>query len=147
MQTGIVHAEAVELLNRYVTFLDERRFDAWLDLFTEDCYYTMILHEDFVKNTNMVAIGEDKPRLAGRIEIGQNVERWRTTHLLTAVMAEASDSGVTLTANFAVIRKGAITVWGRYALELISTGSELKIRNATAILNNEILTDIQYLPV
>jgi salicylate 5-hydroxylase small subunit len=147
MQTSTAQAEAIDVLNRYVTYLDERKFDAWLDLFTEDCYYTMILHEDFVKGNNMVAIGEDKPRLSGRIEVGQTVERARTIHLLTAVMAEGSDGGVNLSANFAVIRKGAITVWGRYALELISIGSELKIRNATAILNNEILTDIQYLPV
>jgi salicylate 5-hydroxylase small subunit len=147
MQTTIAHAEAIDVLNRYVTFLDERKFDAWLDLFTEDCYYTMILHEDYVKDNNMVAIGEDRARLSGRIEVGQNVERWRTTHLLTAVMTEPSDTGVRLSANFAVIRKSAITVWGRYTIELVAVGSELKIRTATAILNNEILTDIQYLPV
>jgi 3-phenylpropionate/cinnamic acid dioxygenase small subunit len=147
MQMRIAHAEALDVLNRYVTFLDERRFDAWLDLFTEDCYYTMILHEDFVKGNRMVAIGEDKPRLAGRIEVGQTVERARTTHLLTAAMAEASDSGMMLTANFSVIRKGVITVWGRYALELIPSGDTLKICKAAAILNNEILTDTQYLPV
>ncbi len=134
---------ANDLLSRYVTFLDERRFDEWLALFTDDCRYTMILHNDFERGNNMVSIGENKPELAGRIEVGQNVERDRTTHMLSAVATD----GAVVRANFAVIRKGTITVWGRYAIELVALEGELKIRRCTAVLNNEVLNETQYLPV
>jgi hypothetical protein len=109
--------EASDLLDRYVTCLDERRFDEWLDLFADDAFYSMLLHKDYVQDTNMLAIGEDKKRLAGRIEVAQGIERDLVTHMLTAVTAEEAKDGaaaVRASANFAVIRKGAIHCSGRW---------------------------------
>jgi 3-phenylpropionate/cinnamic acid dioxygenase small subunit len=142
--------EASDLFDRYVTCLDERRFDEWLDLFADDAFYSMLLHKDYVQDTNMLAIGEDKKRLAGRIEVAQGIERDLVTHMLTAVTAEeAKDGGgaVRASANFAVIRKGAIHCSGRYRLELARTGAGLKIRRCVVVLNNEVINSTIYLPV
>ena len=139
--------EVADLLDRYVSYLDQRRYEEWLALFIDDCFYTMILNEDFVKDNNMVAVGEDKARLAGRIEVGKDVERDLSTHLLSAVMAEARGSEVRGSANFAVIRKGAIVCWGRYQLDLVRREGALRISRCTAILNNDIIHGIIYLPV
>jgi 3-phenylpropionate/cinnamic acid dioxygenase small subunit len=139
--------EIADLLARYVTLLDERQFDEWLELFTESSYYTLILHEDYVKGNNMVAIGEDKPRLAGRIEVGRNVERDRTTHLLTATMGGDDGGEITASSNFAVVRKGAIFAWGRYYLTLARSTAGLKIERCTAVLNNDVIAGTIYLPV
>ena len=144
---GNLKLEVTDLLDRYVTCLDERRFDEWLALFTDDCYYTMILHEDHVKDNNMVAIGEDKPKLAGRIEVGQNVERDRCTHLVSAVIAEGAGAEVRAEANFAVIRSGAIVCSGHYEMKLVRQQGALKVSRCTAVLANEIIHGIIYLPV
>lgn len=140
--------EVIDLLNRYVRLLDDRRFDEWLALFTEDCYYTLILHEDYVKGNNMVAIGEDKARLAGRIEVGQNVERDLQLHLISAVIAEEGDRGtVEASANFAVIRGLKIHCCGRYVMTLVSENGGFKISKCTAVLNNDSIIGTIYLPV
>ena len=105
---GATKAEVADLFDRYVTYLDERQYQDWLDLFTEDARYVMLLREDYVKDTNMLAIGEGKRELAGRIEVGQGVERDPRTHLLTAVILEKSGTGTRGAANFALLRHGAV---------------------------------------
>jgi 3-phenylpropionate/cinnamic acid dioxygenase small subunit len=139
--------EAADLLDRYVTFLDERRFDDWLRLFTDNCYYTMILLEDYVKDTNLVAIGEDKARLAGRIEVGQTVERDPTVHLLTGLSVRGADGTLTASSNFAVLCMGAIKCSGRYHLELRRRQGSLLIARCTAVLHANVINGIIYLPV
>ena len=139
--------EAADLLDRYVTFLDERRFDDWLRLFTDNCYYTMILLEDYVKDTNLVAIGEDKARLAGRIEVGQTVERDPTVHLLTGLSVRGADGTLTASSNFAVLCMGAIKCSGRYHLELRRRQGSLLIERCTAVLHANVINGIIYLPV
>lgn len=141
-------ADVADLLDRYAAFLDERRFAEWLGLFTDDCYYTMILREDYVKATNMVAIGEDKIRLAGRIDVGQNVERKFTTHLFSGLTVEEEDEArVRASCNFAVIRGGGVFCWGRYHMSLARKPSELRIERCTAVLNNDVISGTIYLPV
>ena len=136
-----------ELFDDYVTYLDENRFDEWLGLLTDDCYYMMLLHQDYVKGTNMVAIGEDKRRLAGRIEVGQTVERDLRTHLLTAVRVDGAGPELSAAANFAVLRKGAVSCSGRYHMTLVRQGGALKIKRCTAVLNDDVIQGTIYLPV
>jgi 3-phenylpropionate/cinnamic acid dioxygenase small subunit len=138
---------AADLFDRYVTSLDERRFDEWLDLFADDAFYSMMLHKDYVRDTNMLAIGEDKKRLAGRIEVGQGVERDLVTHMVSAVTAREEGSRVSAAANFAVIRKGAIHCSGRYHVDLVREGADLKIGRCVVVLNNEVIQGTIYLPV
>jgi 3-phenylpropionate/cinnamic acid dioxygenase small subunit len=139
--------ETADLLNQYVTYLDERRFDEWLRLFSDDCYYTMILLEDYVKDTNLVAIGEDKARLAGRIEVGQTVERDPTVHLLTALSVHRTQDAIRASSNFAVLCMGAIKCSGRYHLDLTRRQGALMIERCTAVLHANVINGIIYLPV
>lgn len=139
--------EVAELFDLYVTYLDENRFDEWLSLLTDDCHYTMILHRDYVNDTNLVAIGEDKRRLAGRIEVGRTVERDLRTHLLTGVRIDDAGPEISASANFAVLRKGAISCAGRYKMMLVRESGVLRIKLCTAVLNNEVIQGTIYLPV
>jgi 3-phenylpropionate/cinnamic acid dioxygenase small subunit len=140
--------DVADLLDRYIALLDERRFTEWLELFTDQSYYTMILREDYAKNTNMLAIGEDKIRLAGRIEVGQNVERAFTTHLLSGLtIDEEGAASLRASCNFAVIRSGGIVCWGRYHISLVRLRNELRIERCTAVLNNNVIRGTIYLPV
>jgi 3-phenylpropionate/cinnamic acid dioxygenase small subunit len=139
--------EVAALFDLYVTYLDENRFEEWLELFTDDCYYSMILRRDHVKGTNLVAIGEDKRSLRGRIEVGQTVERDFRTHLLTGTRLDEMGANIVASANFAVVRKGAISCSGRYKMALVRESGTLKITQCTAVLNNEVIEGTIYLPV
>ena len=141
-------ADVVELIERYVTYLDTRDFSRWLDLFSDDCYYVMILREDFLKNNNLVAIGEDKRRLQCRIEVAVDVEPLPTIHLVSAIMLdEASDAGATASANFVVYRDISVTCTGRYHFEIVRHAGSMKIRNCRVVLNNSMIHGTIYLPV
>ena len=58
--------EVRDLFDRYVRFLDDERYDEWLDLFSADAYYGVITHRDWSQGTNYVIVGERKPKLAER---------------------------------------------------------------------------------
>ena len=125
-----------------------RQFEAWLNLFTDDCYYTMILREDFVKNNNMVAIGEDKRKLQGRIEVAENVESEATTHLLSAILLDSiSPETIEASLNFVVYRKTDLTCTGRYYFSIVPGDNGYKISSCTAVLNNDVIHGTIYLPV
>jgi 3-phenylpropionate/cinnamic acid dioxygenase small subunit len=140
-------SEVRDLFDRYVTLLDEKRYDEWLDLFTDDGYYAMILHDDYVKENNMTAIGEDKARLAGRIEVGRQVERDLRTHLLTAVRVREAGETIRASSNFAVLRNAELSCAGRYHMDLVRRDGDLKIERCTAVLDNDVLHETFYLPV
>lgn len=140
-------AEVAQFFDRYVTYLDEARYADWLALFSPDARYEMLLREDYVKHTNMMAIAETVRELQGRIEVGQGIERDPRTHLLTAVMIEKSDATLQAAANFAVIRRGAIACSGRYHMELARRDGELKIVRCTCVLNDAVIRGTIYLPV
>lgn len=144
---GTTKAEVADLFERYVTFLDEGQYRDWLDLFTEDTRYVMLLREDYVKGTNMLAIGENKRELAGRIEVGQGVERDARTHLLTAVMLESSDTGIRGAANFAVLRHGGVACSGRYHMDLVRRDGALRIARCICVINDAVIRGTIYLPV
>lgn len=138
-------APAVALLHEYAAALDERRFDDWLALFTDDASYAMLLQRDDRDDTNLLAIGEDKPRLAGRIEVGRDVERDPTTHLLSAIRTTANEGQ--LKASFALIRRATIVCAGRYSIELADTASGLRIRRCKVVLAQDEIHGTIYLPV
>jgi 3-phenylpropionate/cinnamic acid dioxygenase small subunit len=144
---GATKAEVADLFDRYVTYLDEGRYQNWLDLFTEDMRYVMVLREDYVKDTNMLAIGENKRELAGRIEVGQGVERDPRTHLLTAVMIEKIDRGMRGAANFALLRHGAVACSGRYYMDLVRHDGALRIERCICVINDGAIRGTIYLPV
>ncbi len=139
---------AIDLLSVYASALDERRFDDWLGLFADDALYTMLLARDEEADTNLLAIGEDKPRLAGRIEVGRTVERQRVTHLVSSVLPHAGSADVThLHASFALIRENAVLCAGRYRFELVGAARALRIRRCRVILDHEVIHGTIYLPV
>jgi 3-phenylpropionate/cinnamic acid dioxygenase small subunit len=144
---GASKAEVADLFDRYVTYLDERQYQDWLDLFTEDARYVMLLREDYVKDTNMLAIGEGKRELAGRIEVGQGVERDPRTHLLTAVILEKSTTGTRGAANFALLRHGAVACSGRYHMDLVRRDGALRIERCVCVINDAVVRGTIYLPV
>ena len=99
--------------------LDERRFDEWLELFTEDARYWMPLARN-VEHTNLVAeysreqqdaawFDEDKKTLLQRVMQLKGGDHWaeepfsRTTHVTTNIRIEsATETELTVKSRFIV---------------------------------------------
>jgi 3-phenylpropionate/cinnamic acid dioxygenase small subunit len=140
-------AEVRRLLDDYVIALDNRRFAQWIDLFSADGYYGVIRHEDFVKGNNMVAVGENLPKLRARLEAGAQVDPDRKLHFLTGL--EVSDgAGINATSNFFVLRNGLPSFAGRYHLSLVrAPDGRLKMNRCMAVLDADQITETIYLPI
>ena len=142
-----VSTEVRDLFDRYVRFLDDERYDEWLDLFADDGYYGVITHRDYALDTNYVIVGERKSKLADRVRSGARLDRHRRLHLLTAVTRSRAGPGPDATANFALFRNGVPTFCGRYLAWLSEAGGGLRIRKWMVVLDNDPISEVVFLPI
>lgn len=92
--TRMSRPEAEDFLYREMRLIDERRFDDWLALFTEDCHYWIPCGqgEDPGRVTHLVY--DDRAQLEDRVWQMQQTRRWSqsppsmTTHLVSNVQVE-----------------------------------------------------------
>lgn len=140
-------AEVSELLDAYISALDERRFDDWIALFTDDAYYGVIRHEDFDKGNNLVTLGEDMPKLRARLEAGREVDRDMKLHFVSAVQTGEDNGAVAASANFFVLRNGTPSLAGRYRLQLVRKDGGLKVQRCMVVLDRDVIDEPIYLPI
>jgi 3-phenylpropionate/cinnamic acid dioxygenase small subunit len=133
----------------YVRALDDRRFDDWLALFTDDAFYGVVRHLDFTSDNHLYIIGESMEKLRNRIEMGVDIDRAMQVHLLTGILIDAAgDAGkLSASANFAVFRVSAVTYTGQYRFELVEQGGMLKLARCVAVVANDKPTDLLYVPI
>ena len=117
----LLKAEIEELLTLEAELLDERRFQDWLDLLTEDVRYCMPLarnvrHDALDREYTQPGrdtswFDEGKPELRRRVEQIQSGDHWaeeplsRTTHLVANIrVAQHSGDEATVHSRFIVYR-------------------------------------------
>ncbi len=143
--------EVEDLLYKEAALLDEWRLDEWLELLTEDATYEIPptdVPEGDSRNTLFI-IADDAVRIRSRVKqlLGKSAwsenPRSRTRRMISNVRVIAAEGeDIFATANFAVYRmryESVDTYIGRYDYKLARMGSNLKIRQRRAILDNEAL--------
>lgn len=137
------------LFTAYVRRLDDRQFEPWLDLFADPGDYAIIRHADHLRQNSLLVIGENKEQLRNRIKLGATIDRSMRVHLLSGIAAVGgTDAALAATANFALLRDGAITYAGRYDLMLEADGAKgWKIRRCLVVLQNDVMPETLYLPI
>ncbi len=143
--------EVEDLLFKEAALLDEWRLEEWLDLLTEDAVYQVPptdVPEGDARSTLFI-IADDAVRIRSRVKQLLGKFAWaesphsRTRRLISNVrVLGAEGDDILVTANFAVYRMRYETVdnyVGRYNYILVRKGSELRIRERRAILDNEAL--------
>src|SRR5580692_6328412 len=132
------HREVEQFLYREARLLDERRFDEWLALLTDDIRYWMggrsnryprrskaiaildparYVEDDMARDDELAILDEDKRSLTGRVRRLDTGMAWaedppsRTRHLVTNIEVERGDaaSEVKAYSNFIVYRSRAET--------------------------------------
>ena len=127
------HREIEQFLYREARLLDERRFDEWLDLLTDDVRYWMAsrsnryprhskaiaildaaryVDDDMTQDDELAILDEDKQSLNGRVRRLDTGMAWaedppsRTRHLVTNIelMSEPASSEILVYSNFIAYR-------------------------------------------
>ncbi len=150
-------AIATDLLYRESTALDQRKWDQWLDLYTEDAVYWVPAwrNEDEQTsdpNSEVSQIYHDSrtglEERVMRVTSGKSVTAMplpRTTHFITNIVAtNADESTIQVTANFMVQlfqpQRGAQYVnFGDYELSLAMQGERWLIAAKTVHLKNDLV--------
>ncbi len=150
-------AIATELLYRESSALDQREWDQWLDLYTEDAIYWVPAwrNEDEQTsdpNSEVSQIYHDSrtglEERVMRVTSGKSVTAMplpRTTHFITnVVVTKADEAGIQVAANFMVQlfqpQRGAHYVnFGDYELRLVKGGELWLIAAKTIHLKNDLV--------
>jgi len=149
----ITRAEAEELIARESLSLDRRDWDAWLDLFVEDCSYWMPAWRDEENPTEdpetelSLIWYKGKHNLADRVwrvKSGLSVASvplMRTSHHVSNLLIEGEDR---VAASFAVHvhnakRRADHVFFGRYEYRLVREGDGLRIAEKKILLMNDYI--------
>lgn len=143
--------EVEDLLYREAALLDEWRLEEWLELLTADAIYQIPptdVPEGDARNTLFI-IADDALRIRSRVKQLLGKSAWaenppsRTRRMITNVrVLGCEDENIIISANFAVYRmryESVDTYIGHYNYKLVRRGSELRIRERRAIVDNEAL--------
>lgn len=144
-------SEVEDLLYKEAALLDEWRLEEWLELLTEDAVYQVPptdVPEGDSRNTLFI-ISDDAMRIRSRVKQLLGKSAWaenphsRTRRMISNVrVLGAEGENILVSANFAVHRmryESVDTYIGHYECKLMRKGSDLKIRERRAILDNEAL--------
>jgi p-cumate 2,3-dioxygenase beta subunit len=144
-------AEVEDLLYKEAALLDQWQLEEWLELLSEDAIYQVPptdVPEGDARNTLFI-IADDAVRIRSRVKQLLGKAAWaenphsRTRRMISNVrVLGAEDENIAISANFVVHRmryESVDTYIGHYEYKLVRIGSELKIRERRAILDNEAL--------
>lgn len=150
-----LYAEVCTLLAREAHYLDQQRWQDWLDLYAEDAVYFVpawdtesTLTDDPKTQLSLIYISS-RSGLEERIFRIESRDSFaslpldRTTHLTTNILLEhAGDDGVAVQATWlvhSVGSRGEATRGGRYHYTLRRTAGELRIAHKVTVIIDEKL--------
>ena len=142
-------SEIAAFLVHEARLLDERRYDDWLALYTEDAWYWIPLEEGQADPKETVSLMYDDRRLLetrvrrlsqGKLHIQE--PKSRTSRIVTNVSIEArDDAGATVRSKFIVTeyRRGEqLTYAGTYFHRLVRQGGQFRIAwKKVEVINSE----------
>ena len=133
-----------ELVEDYISTLDNREFDAWLDLYGEDGYYAVLRRVEQDAQNNLVLVGEDMKRLRARVQSGARRDLRRTVHTIGWVRGLSEASG---NAGFALWIDGVPAYAGEYRFEVATTPAGMRLRKCTVIIDNAMIRQPIFVPI
>ncbi len=158
LEVILLQWEVEQFLYHEAELLDSRRFDEWLELFTDDLHYWMPLrfnrarHEEAAEESgrgDLSLFDDDKPFLAARIRRLGTGRAWaedppsRTRHLITNVKIEGAGAELNVRSNFIVYRnrlEGEVDLYAGSREDLMRrSGAELRIARRKIVLDQNVL--------
>lgn len=158
LDTLLLQRQVEQFLYREAELLDGRRFDEWLELFTDDLHYWMPLRYNRDRRGDareestadeLSMFDDDKEFLAARIRRLKTGCAWaedppsRTRHLVTNVAIEGAGAELEVRSNFLIYRnrlEGEVDLYAGMREDLLRrVGDGLKIARRKIILDQNVL--------
>lgn len=146
-----------DLYAEYVECVDNCRYEAWPDFFTESCRYRIVSRENYDSGLPMSALAlEGKAMLKDRVYgITQTIVHapYYQRHVVghPRVTAE-KDGGLTAQANYIVVRTkhdafSEVFNAGRYLDSIVTEGGRLKFRQRICIFDSVLVPNSIIYPI
>ncbi len=146
-----------DLYARYAACLDDRRFEEWPELFTDDCTYRLVPRENYDRGLPLSTLSfESKGMLRDRVyAITETLfhEPYYQRHIVSGLLVRADDGGgFSVQANYLVIRTkaGALSeVYnaGRYLDRIADDAGTLRFREKLCVFDSELIPNSLIYPV
>ena len=144
-----------DLNAEYAACLDERRFDAWPELFTDDCVYKLQPRENYDRGLPLATMAfESKGMLKDRVYgITQTLahDPYYQRHVVgTPIVSRVTDHVIEAEANYAVFRTrqnelSEVFNVGRYVDVVHRTSAGLRFASRICVFDSEMIpTSIIY---
>jgi salicylate 5-hydroxylase small subunit len=140
----------------YAAALDEQRYDDWLDLFAEDCRYTVQPRENYEAGLPLATVRlESKGMLKDRIHGVTSTlyhAPYYQRHIIGGQRIRDDVDGWLVEANYLVIRThndqpSDILNAGRYIDGVVSEGGVLKFARKLCVFDTELIPNSLIYPV
>ncbi len=149
--------EIDQLNAAYAAVLDEKRFEAWPDFFTDDACYTVQARENFDRGLPLALIAlQSKGMMKDRVYgITQTIYHgpYYMRHVVSPARVLADQAGVIQAqTNYAVFRTkpgGTSEVYnvGRYIDEIVRTSAGLRFASRRCVYDSEMILNSLIYPV
>ncbi len=145
-----------DLYATYVLTLDGRDYDAWIDLFVEDCIYVVKARENEDRGLPLAALAfESKGMLRDRIYGITNTlfhEPYYQRHIVSSFRMRAADDGYVVEANYLVSRTKAgelteVYSTGRFRDRIVEIDGALRFAEKRAIYDSELIPNSLIYPI
>ena len=146
-----------QLYARYASVVDAADWDAWCDLFTDDCEYRLVPRENHERGLPLATLAfESKGMLKDRAYAIRETlfhDPYYQRHIVGAPRVLRIEGGRTHSeANYAVFRtklSQLTTVFnvGRYLDEIVATPQGLKFASRLAIYDSELIPNSIIYPI
>lgn len=146
-----------ELYAAYAACLDERRFDEWPDMFTQECSYRIVPRENFDRGLPLATMAfESRAMLRDRVyAVGKTLfhDPYHQRHLVSGIRATHSDGGGwDVRASWLAVRTKPNHVCelfnaGRYIDHVVEDEGRLRFAAKQVVLDGDIILNALIYPL
>lgn len=146
-----------QLFATYGEYLDEGSFDAWLELFTDDCWYEVIARENVDRGLPLAAIRcESKGMLADRVVAARELSMYGSRHFRhvigTAHVRAGDPPSMSATASYALFQTmpdehTTIFSVGRYETAIVGTDEDMKFSRVRCVFDSTLVPNSIVQPI
>ncbi|MEO0419403.1 MAG: aromatic-ring-hydroxylating dioxygenase subunit beta [Pseudomonadota bacterium] len=145
-----------DLYSDYAAALDEQRYQDWLDLFTEDCRYTVQPRENFDAGLPLATLRLEsramlKDRVHGVTETLYHAPYYQR-HIIGGPRLRERDGSIEVEANYIVVRTHSdqpsdILSTGRYIDKLFVDAGSLLFAQKLCVFDTELIPNSLIYPI
>jgi salicylate 5-hydroxylase small subunit len=157
MDTANLLSTIIHFNAQYASAIDHANWEAWMDLFVEDCSYKIQPRENFDRKMPLCTLallskGMLKDRVYGITNTLYHDPYYQRHIISLPMIIESNDQRVLCETNYAVFRTkfnhtSEVMNVGRYVDEFVFVNDELKIKSRNCVFDSEMISNSIIYPI